>query len=120
MSDRKAQMSDQGLVTSLAWGLDGKVDYVLEGNTITPARFITWLKNDMGLIQSPGETGDLAAAANQNDTTYLVPAFSGLGAPYWKDDAKAIIYGMSRTTGKKEVVKAPSNRLRTRSRTSWR
>ena len=102
----KAQMSDQGLVTSLAWGLDGKVDYVLEGNINYTGAVITWLKNDMGLIQSPGETGDLAAAANQNDTTYLVPAFSGLGAPYWKDDAKAIIYGMSRTTGKKEVVKA--------------
>ena len=102
----KAQMSDQGLVTSLAWGLDGKVDYVLEGNINYTGAVITWLKNEMGLIQSPGETGDLAAAANQNDTTYLVPAFSGLGAPYWKDDAKAIIYGMSRTTGKKEVVKA--------------
>lgn len=69
----KAQMSDQGLVTSLAWGLDGKVDYVLEGNINYTGAVITWLKNDMGLIQSPGETGDLAAAANQNDTTYLVP-----------------------------------------------
>ena len=60
----------------------------------------------MGLITSPGETQEMSEQANKNDTTYLVPAFSGLGAPYWKSDAKAIIYGMSRTTGKKEVVKA--------------
>ena len=99
-------MSDLGLVTSLAWGLDGKVTYVLEGNINYTGAVITWLKDDMGLITSPGETQEMADQANKNDTTYLVPAFSGLGAPYWKSDAKAIIYGMSRTTGKKEVVKA--------------
>lgn len=99
-------MSDLGLVTSLAWGLNGKITYVLEGNINYTGAVITWLKDDMGLITSPGETQEMSEQANKNDTTYLVPAFSGLGVPYWKSDAKAIIYGMSRTTGKKEVVKA--------------
>ena len=98
--------SDRGLVTSLAWGLNGKVSYVLEGNINYTGAVITWLKNDMGLISSPGETEEMAAEANKNDTTYLVPAFSGLGAPYWQPNAKAMMYGMSRTTGKKEIVKA--------------
>lgn len=99
-------MSDLGLVTSLAWGLNGKVTYVLEGNINYTGAVITWLKDDMGLITSPGETQEMSEQANKNDTTYLVPAFSGLGAPYWKSDAKVIIYGMSRTTGKKEVDKS--------------
>lgn len=98
--------SDLGLVTSLAWGLNGSVDYVLEGNINYTGAVITWLKNDIGLISSPGETQEMAMEANKNDTTYLVPGFSGLGAPYWQPNAKAMIYGMSRTTGKNEIVKA--------------
>lgn len=98
--------SDLGLVTSLAWGLEGKVNYVLEGNINYTGAVISWLKDDMELIASPGETQEMANMANKSDTTYLVPAFSGLGAPYWKPNAKAIMYGMSRTTGKKEIVKA--------------
>lgn len=98
--------SELGLVTSLAWGMNGKVNYVLEGNINYTGAVITWLKNDMGLIRSPGETQEMAVEANRNDTTYLVPAFSGLGAPYWQPNAKAMMYGMSRTTGKKEIVKA--------------
>lgn len=98
--------SDLGLVTSLAWGLDGKINYVLEGNINYTGAVITWLKDDMGFISSPGETQEMAMEANPNDTTYLVPAFSGLGAPYWQPNAKAMMYGMSRTTGKKEIAKA--------------
>ncbi len=99
-------VSDKGLVTSLAWGIDGTVTYVLEGNINYSGAVITWLKDDMKLIDSPMETQALAEAANPKDTTYLVPAFSGLGAPYWRPSAKAIIYGMSRTTGKNEIVRA--------------
>ncbi len=102
----KAVLSESGLVTSLAWGLNGKVSYVLEGNINYTGAVITWLKEDIGLITSPGETQELAEAANPKDQTYLVPAFSGLGAPYWKPEAKAILSGMSRTTGKREIVKA--------------
>lgn len=98
--------SDLGLVTSLAWGLDGKVTYVLEGNINYTGAVVTWLKEDMGLISSSGETETLAKDANPHDACYLVPAFSGLGAPYWNPDARAMIWGMSRTTGRKEVVRA--------------
>lgn len=102
----KPVLSEKGLVTSLAWGIDGKVSYVLEGNINYTGAVITWLIQDLKLVESPGETQELAFAANKLDTTYLVPAFSGLGAPYWKPDAKATISGMSRKTGKCEIVKA--------------
>lgn len=94
------------IVTSLAWSRSGDINYVLEGNINYTGAVITWLKDDLKLIQSPAETGELAAGANPGDTTYLVPAFTGLGAPYWDSDAKAVIYGMSRSTGKAEIVKA--------------
>lgn len=94
------------VVTSLAWSIGGKVNYVLEGNINYTGAVITWLKDDLGIIESPGETQELAESANPADTTYLVPAFSGLGAPYWDSHAKAVIYGMSRTTRKAEIVKA--------------
>ena len=100
------KQSDSGLVTSLAWSRGGKVDYVLEGNINYSGAVITWLQKDLGLIESAKETAALAKEANGEDTTYLVPAFSGLGAPYWKDEARAAFVGMSRTTGRKELVKA--------------
>lgn len=98
--------SEHGVVTSLAWSRHGKAEYVLEGNLNYTGAVISWLKDDVKLIENPKETEELAYAANQKDTAYLVPAFSGLGAPYWEENAKACICGMSRTTGKAELVKA--------------
>ena len=98
--------SDAGVVTSLAWKIGGKVNYVLEGNINYTGAVITWLKDDLKLIDSPGETEARARAANPADGAYLVPAFSGLGAPYWDSGAKAILCGMSRTTGKNEIIRA--------------
>ncbi|MCI9338123.1 MAG: glycerol kinase GlpK [Lachnospiraceae bacterium] len=98
--------SRAGLATSLAWRIDGKAEYVLEGNINYTGAVVTWLKEDMGLIASPGETADLAQRANSADRTVLVPAFTGLSAPYWKEDARALLWGMSRTTGRAEVVRA--------------
>ena len=95
---------DNGMVTSIAWGMDGKVSYVLEGNINYAGATVSWLKDNLGIITSAGETEAMAFAANPTDETYLIPAFSGLGAPYWKVDAKAMLYGMSRTTGKNEIV----------------
>lgn len=94
------------VVSSLAWSMHGEVNYVLEGNINYTGATITWLKEDLNMIESPAETEELSYQANQNDTTYLVPAFSGLGAPYWESEAKATIWGMSRTTRKAELVKA--------------
>ncbi len=93
-------------VTSIAWKLDGKVHYVLEGNINYTGAVISWLKNDLQLIASDSDSQQFAEAANQEDTTYLVPAFSGLGAPYWDSEARAVFWGMSRTTKKAELVKA--------------
>lgn len=98
--------SNKGIVTSLAWGFNGKVEYVLEGNINYTGAVISWLKNDLGLIQNASETQELAYRANPMDKTYLVPAFSGLGAPYWNSNAQACVCGMTRTTGKAEFAKA--------------
>lgn len=102
----KPVLSTHGVVTSLAWSMGGKVNYVLEGNLNYTGAVITWLKDDLKLIESPGETGTLAREAIQDDELYLIPAFSGLGAPYWDSRATAAIVGMTRTTGKAEVVRA--------------
>jgi glycerol kinase len=98
--------SKNGLATSLAWGIGGKADYVLEGNINYTGAVITWLQEEIGLIDSPKEIQAAVAAANPDDTTILVPAFSGLGAPYWNESAKALICGMTRSTGRNELIKA--------------
>ncbi len=97
--------SRNGLVTSLAWKYQGQVQYVMEGNLNYTGAVIRWIEKDLGLAKA-SETQALAESANQDDTTYLVPAFTGLGAPYWDNDAKALICGITRLTGKAELVKA--------------
>lgn len=99
-------LSTHGIVTSLAWGIDGKAEYVLEGNINYTGAVITWLEKDLKLISSAAETEELAYAANKADRTYLVPAFSGLGAPYWDNHAEASVSGMTRLTGRAELVRA--------------
>ena len=94
------------VVTSLAWKLGGEVNYVLEGNINYTGAVITWLKDDLELISSPGETEELAKESNPADKSYLVPAFTGLGAPYWDSEATGILTGMTRTTKRKEIVRA--------------
>lgn len=99
-------LSKNGLVTSLAWGIDGQVNYVLEGNLNYTGAVITWLKDDLELIENAGETESYALKANKDDDLYLVPAFTGLGAPYWDSHAKASIVGMDRRTRKAEIIRA--------------
>ena len=102
----KPVLSRNGLVTSLAWKRNGRAEYVMEGNLNYTGAVISWLKEDLGLISGPGETEVLARKANPGDRCCLVPAFSGLGTPYWDSNARAAIVGMSRTTGKNEIVRA--------------
>lgn len=99
-------LSSNGLVTSLAWGIDGKTEYVLEGNLNYTGAVVSWLKDNVGMIHDAAETETLADAANKSDQLYLVPAFSGLGAPYWDSAARAAFVGMDRTTGRAELVRA--------------
>lgn len=106
MNIGKEPVFSKRVVTSLAWKLNGEVNYVLEGNINYTGAVITWLKDDLQLIDSPAETESLALAANPADKTYLVPAFTGLGAPYWDSDAAGVLTGLTRTTKKNEVVRA--------------
>lgn len=98
--------SQHGVVSSLAWGMGGKVCYVLEGNINYTGAVITWLEKDLRLIRSARDTEELAKKASPEDHTYLVPAFTGLGAPYWDSRAEGILCGITRTTGQAEVVRA--------------
>ena len=102
----KPILSKLGIVTSLAWKLKGQVNYILEGNVNYSGAIVTWLKDQAGLLKSAAESQELAEQANPQDKNYLVPAFSGLGAPYWRSDASAAFIGMSRTTGRAELVRA--------------
>lgn len=102
----KPVLSTHGLVTSPAWSESGKVQYVLEGNLNYTGAVITWLKDDMKMIESPNDLADLVRMANKRDQLYLIPAFSGLGAPYWNTHARAALVGMDRTTGKPEIARA--------------
>lgn len=103
---REPVFSQSGLVTSLAWGMNGKVEYVLEGNINYTGAVISWLKNEVGLISSDRQIDELAEQANPADRTYCVPAFTGLGAPHWDSKASALLTGMARTTGRAEIAKA--------------
>ena len=98
--------SKSGLVSSIAWDLSGARSYVLEGNLNYTGAVITWLHDQMGLIAGPEEVESLIASANPGDRAYFVPAFTGLGAPWWASDATGLLTGITRTTGRAEMVKA--------------
>lgn len=98
--------SKSGLVTSIAWDLSGERSYVLEGNLNYTGAVITWLRDQMRLIEDPGEVEGLIAQANPEDRAYFVPAFTGLGAPWWDSAATGLLTGVTRTTGRAEMVKA--------------
>lgn len=102
----KPIFSQRGLATSLAWSLDGKIQYVLEGNINYTGAVITWLKDQLQIIINAEETAELAENSNPTDKCYFVPAFSGLGAPYWDSEATAMFTGITRITGKNEFVRA--------------
>ena len=97
---------DCGVNTTVAWRAGGQTYYALEGVFNYSGAVITWLKNGVQMISSPGETGALATSANPADRTYMVPAFTGIGAPHWKSNATAAYVGMTRLTGKAELVRA--------------
>lgn len=99
-------LSSQGIVTSLGWKIQGKVNYVLEGNVNYTGAVVSWLKDEVELIQSPGETEELCKKADSQDSLYFVPAFTGLGAPYWDSQAEGMLMGITRTTRKAEIVRA--------------
>jgi len=96
----------EGLVTSIGYGINGKIEYVFEGNIHCTGDTINWLKNEVQLIGDASETEALATSVPDNGGVYLVPAFVGLGAPYWDNQARACITSMSRNTTKAHLVRA--------------
>jgi glycerol kinase len=95
-----------GLVTSIAWVINGKAEYVLEGIVHCSGDSLKWLKDNLGLIDDFAYVQDLAERIESNEGVYMVPAFVGLGIPHWDADAKAAILGMSRGTSKEHIVRA--------------
>jgi glycerol kinase len=95
-----------GLVTSIGYGMNKKVDYVYEGNIHCTGDTINWLKNELQLIGSASESEDIASSVKTTNGVYMVPAFVGLGAPYWDNGARASITGIGRDTTKAHVVRA--------------
>ena len=99
-------VSENGMLTTGGWGIDGTVTYCLEGSVFIAGAVVQWLRDGLGLIQSSSEIESLAAEAESTEGVYLVPAFVGLGAPYWDADARGTIVGLTRGTGRAHLARA--------------
>lgn len=98
--------SQSGLLTTIGWGIGGKITYCLEGSIFITGAAVQWLRDGLGLVASAGETEALASGIRDTGGVYLVPAFVGLGAPYWDPYARGAIVGLTRGTGRAEIVRA--------------
>jgi glycerol kinase len=102
----KIQFSKNGLITTIAWGLDGKVEYALEGSVFIAGAAVQWLRDSLHLIDQSKDSEYFATKALGSNEVYVVPAFAGLGAPYWDMYARGAIFGLTRDTGKDHIIKA--------------
>ena len=98
--------SNNRLLTTIAYRLGGETTYALEGSIFIAGAAVQWLRDGLGLIGSAGETGPLAQGADPSQSVYLVPAFTGLGAPHWDAGARGALYGLTRNTGPAELARA--------------
>lgn len=98
--------SKNGLVTTIAWGLDGKVEYALEGSIFIAGSAVQWLRDGLRMIRTAPESEELAKHVESTDGVYVVPAFVGLGAPYWDDKARGAVFGLTRGVTKEHFVRA--------------
>ncbi len=102
----KALASKNKLLTTIAYRLNGKTSYALEGSIFIAGAAIQWLRDELGIIKDAGETAALAESIDSNEGVYLVPAFTGLGAPHWAPDARGAIYGLTRAAGRAHLARA--------------
>ncbi|MCW1956542.1 MAG: glycerol kinase GlpK [Roseobacter sp.] len=102
----QAVTSEHKLLTTIAYQLDGEVSYALEGSIFVAGAVVQWLRDGLGLIGSAGETQALAEAADAAQQVVIVPAFTGLGAPYWNPDCRGAAFGLTRATGPEELARA--------------
>ncbi len=98
--------SENDLLTTVAWRLDGKTSYALEGSVFMTGAAVQWLRDEMQLIATAAESEQLATSLDSSDNVYMVPAFTGLGAPHWDMYSRGTIIGLTRGTGKAHVVRA--------------
>jgi glycerol kinase len=102
----KPLKSQKGMVTTICWSIEGRVDYALEGVIVSCGATIEWLKNEIGLFINSKDTEAIAAGVPDNNGVYLIPAFSGLGAPHWNMKRKASITGLTFNANKNHIVRA--------------
>lgn len=98
--------SSHGLITTVAWGINGTVEYALEGSVFIGGAIVQWLRDQLGIIQHASESFEIATSVPNSAGVYVVPAFSGLGAPYWDMYAQGIICGLTRGANKAHIVRA--------------
>ncbi|MUV05972.1 glycerol kinase GlpK [Planococcaceae bacterium Storch 2/2-2] len=102
----RAVASENGLLTTIAWGLDGKVNYALEGSIFVAGSAIQWLRDGLRMFRYSPESEEYARRVDSTDGVYVVPAFVGLGAPYWDSEARGAIFGLTRGTTKEHFIRA--------------
>jgi glycerol kinase len=102
----KPVASNSGLLTTIAWNIAGKTEYALEGSIFVAGSVIQWLRDGLRLIDAAPDSEAYARRAKSNEGVYLVPAFVGLGAPYWRSDVRGAIFGLTRGTRKEHLVRA--------------
>lgn len=102
----KPVYSKNGLLTTIAWGLDGKVKYALEGSVFICGAAIQWLRDELGFMESSKESEEMASQVGSTEGVIVVPAFTGLGAPYWEPNARGAIYGVTRGTNRNHMARA--------------
>ncbi|MEM7564543.1 MAG: FGGY-family carbohydrate kinase, partial [Pseudomonadota bacterium] len=101
-----ALSSSNKLLTTVAYRLNGQTTYALEGSIFVAGAAVQWLRDGIGIIESASETESMAASLESNQGVYLVPAFTGLGAPHWEPDARGAIFGLTRDTSPAHLVRA--------------
>ncbi|PGS50529.1 glycerol kinase GlpK [Bacillus sp. AFS041924] len=102
----KAVKSNHGLLTTIAWGLNGKVEYALEGSIFVAGSAIQWLRDGMRMFKDASNSEDYATRVESTDGVYIVPAFVGLGTPYWDSEVRGAVFGLTRGTTKEHFIRA--------------
>ncbi|UYY07937.1 FGGY-family carbohydrate kinase [Enterococcus faecalis] len=100
------QLSKNNLLTTIGYGINGKVYYALEGSIFVAGSAIQWLRDGLKMLQTAAESEAVAKASTGHNEVYVVPAFTGLGAPYWDSQARGAVFGLTRGTTREDFVKA--------------
>lgn len=103
---KEPTLSDNGLLTTIAYGLDGEINYALEGSIFVAGSAVQWLRDGLKMVQHASDTEKLALAAQTTNGVYVVPSFTGLGAPYWDQEVRGTMFGLTRGTTKNQIIRA--------------